>query len=228
MKRKVLYAGVGAVLVAVALIGGTMAANNAKTSSAASANISVNKLSDTIDVKGTDNVFDKNKGLKVIPGGDYTISRKVRNAGKEGDYDSYVKAVIYKSWKDNKGEYIDTSKTDVIEDQAFVSTDSKKTAWNDVKEGETHDGWLVGHVDDEQIVLYYVKPLPVGESTTPFIDGISFDSNLNNAYANASYDVEFEVTSVQKYGDSDAIASAFGVMPAFDKNGNITSVSEDW
>lgn len=228
MKRSVICAGVGAIIIAVALIGGTMAANNAETSKAASANISVNKLSDAIDVKGTDNVFDQKKGLEVIPGGDYKISRCVRNTGTKGDYDSYVKAVIFKSWSDVNDQYIDTSKTDMIEDEAFVTVDNKKTAWNNIKEGDTLNGWLVGHVDDEQIVLYYTQPLPVGEITSPFIDGVSFSNKLDNKYTNASYDVKFEITSVQKFGGKDAIASAFGVMPTFDKNGIITAVSEDW
>jgi len=228
VKRSVVYAGVGAMIISVALIGGTMAANNAETSKVALANISVNKLSDVIDVKGTDNVFDQKKGLTVIPGGDYVISRRVRNIGTEGDYNSYIKAVIYKGWVDPQGQYVDTSKTEMMEDEAFVIVDNKKMAWNNIKEGDALNGWLVGHIDDEQIVLYYTRPLSVGEITSPFIDGTSFSDKLNNDYADSSYDVRFEVTSVQEFGGKDAIASAFGIMPTFDKDGNITAVSEDW
>ena len=228
MKRNYMIAGVGAILVAFGLIGGTMAANNAKTSDAAEAKISVNNLDSEMEVGSTDKVFDKESGFAATPGGDYEISRCVKNVGGEGDYAAYAKAVIYKSWEDSEGEYIDTVATeDLGEDQAYITIGDKKVYLDELKTGDTVNGWFVGYTDEEEIEMYYTKPIEVGASTTNFIDGVAFNKNLNNDYTGASYTIEFEVTTVQTISGEAAFASSFGVYPVLDENRNIVSVSEE-
>ena len=223
MKQKYTIAGVGIILIAVALIGGTMAANNAQTSQAAEAEISVNGLKGGIEVSSEDPVFAKNSDVTATPGGDYDLSLNAVNAGGKLDYASYFKAVIYKEWNDANG-YIDPVESEAItEDRVRIGD----TYLDEVEPGDVVNGWIVASVDEEEIVLFYTKPVDVGQATTPFIDGVTFAENLDNRYTQATYNLDFEVTAVQTVSGEAAFASSFGVYPVIDKNGNIVSVSEE-
>ena len=223
MKQKYTIAGVGIILIAVALIGGTMAANNAQTSQAAEAEISVNGLKGGIEVSSEDPVFAKNSDVTATPGGDYDLSLNAVNAGGKLDYASYFKAVIYKEWNDANG-YIDPVESEAItEDRVRIGD----TYLDEVEPGDVVNGWIVASVDEEEIVLFYTKPVDVGQATTPFIDGVTFAENLNNRYTQATYNLDFEVTAVQTVSGEAAFASSFGVYPVIDENGNIVSVSEE-
>ena len=222
MKQKYTIAGVGIILIAVALIGGTMAANNAQTSQAAEAEISVNGLKGGIEVSSEDPVFAENSVVTATPGGDYDLSLNAVNAGGDLDYASYFKAVIYKEWNDANG-YIDPVESEAItEDRVRIGD----TYLDEVEPGDVVNGWIVASVDEEEIVLFYTKPVDVGQATTPFIDGVTFAENLNNRYTQATYNLDFEVTAVQTVSGEAAFASSFGVYPVIDENGNIVSVSE--
>ena len=224
MKHKYTIAGVGIILIAVALIGGTMAANNAQTSQAAEAEISVSNLTGGIEVSSEDPVFAENSDVTATPGGDYDLSLNAVNAGGDLDYASYFKAVIYKEWNDANGEYIDPVESEAITEDRIRIGD---TYLDEVEPGDKVNDWIVASVDEEEIVLYYTKPVDVGEATTPFIDGVTFAENLNNRYTQASYHLDFVVTAVQTVSGEAAFASSFGVFPELDENGNIVSVSEE-
>ena len=224
MKRNLIITGAGALVVAVALIGGTMAANNAQTAEAAQAEISVNGLQGGIEVTSTDPIFDGASGINATPGGDYKIERCVRNSGGKLDYDAYFKAVIYKSWLDSNGEYINIAETDIAEDRLY--TNGQK--YDEVEVGDVVNGWLVSYVDDEEIELFYTQPVPVGAASSNFLEGISFAENLDNRYCGASYDLQFEITAVQANHGTDAFASALGLYPIMGADGKtIVAVSED-
>ena len=224
MKHKYTIAGVGIILIAVALIGGTMAANNAQTSQAAEAEISVNGLKGGIEVSSEDPVFAENSDVTATPGGDYDLSLNAVNAGGDLDYASYFKAVIYKEWNDANGDYIDPVESEAItEDRVRIGD----TYLDEVEPGDVVNGWIVASVDEEEIVLFYTKPVDVGQATTPFIDGVTFAENLDNRYTQATYNLDFEVTAVQTVSGEAAFASSFGVYPVINEDGNIVSVSEE-
>jgi hypothetical protein len=98
---------------------------------------------------------------------------------------------------------------------------------DEVEPGDVVNGWIVASVDEEEIVLFYTKPVDVGQATTPFIDGVTFAENLDNRYTQVTYNLDFEVTAVQTVSGEAAFASSFGVFPVLDENGNIVSVSEE-
>lgn len=241
MKKKYLLMGIAGALMVFTAAAGSLAALNAKTQEGATATISV----DNIGVK----ITEKNKAGRyadahsvnsqgITPGTSLEISRNVTNTlgTAEGKaYDVYVKAVIYKSWeKDTDGdgiaEYIDVSATEnLTEDIVYIGdTPVEKVAWDDGKATVIND-WVVGYADEEQIVLFYKEPIAQGETTTDFISSVLFAPELSNDYTNASYQLDFEVTAVQKNNGVSAIAAELGVFPHFseDGKGTIMSVSEN-
>lgn len=227
MKRNLIITGAGALVVAVALIGGSMAANNAQTAEAAQAEISVNGLKGGIGIGDNNSAIFSEDGIAATPGGDYEIERYAVNAGEQADYAAYFKVVIYKSWEDGKGEYIDIASTeDVVEDQVYVG-EEKEVYEPGLEAGTIINGWMVAYADEEEIELFYTKPVPVGEATTPFINGVSFTQNLDNDYCDASYNLEFEVTAVQANNGEEAFGSALGLYPTLDSDGNIIALSEE-
>ena len=227
MKRNVMIAGAGAIMVTVALIGGTMAANNAQTAKAAQAEISVNGLDGGIDVTTTDPVFNSEEGIAATPGGDYKIVRSAVNSGATGDYNAYFKAVIYKSWMTGTEEYIDITESEVLEDRPYIGDGEDRIYLDEVKAGDVVNGWLVAYADEEEIEMFYTKQVAPKAATTNFIEGVSFAEDLSNKYCDAMYAIDFEVTAVQANNGQDAIASALGLYPVIDEDGNIVSVSEE-
>lgn len=226
MKRNLIITGAGALVVALALIGGTMAANNAQTAEAAQAEISVNGLKGGIGIGENDSAIFSEEDIAATPGGDYEIERYAVNAGEKGDYASYFKVVIYKAWEDSKGEYIDIADSDVVEDTVYVG-EEKQVYEPGLEVGTTFNGWRVEYADEEEIVLFYTEPVPVGEATAPFINGVTFTTNLDNQYCGATYNLEFEVTAVQANNGKDAFASTLGLYPTFDSDGTIIDLSEE-
>lgn len=224
MKRNLIITGAGALVVAVALIGGSMAANNAQTAEAARAKISVNGLAATLQEGDTNQVFVKENPVTATPGGDYELERYATN-NEESGYNSYFKAVIYKSWEDSTGEYMDVSDTDIAEDSVYVSDDKLKFDKESV--GKTMNDWYVYSVDDEEIVLYYTKPVAPGYATEPFIEGVSFTNALDNKYCGAKYSLEYEITAVQAIHGEEAFASTLGLYPTFDSDGKLIALSEE-
>lgn len=222
MKKKYLLMGAAGVLVLSTVVGGTLAALNVNTENgagAATADISVKSIDVSINQGGTGAAESETGDVKAEPGGDLMISRNVTNTASDG-YDAYIKAVIYKSWTDATDKYIDTSATPNLQEDIVYAGNTQLT------QGQIVNGWYVGYADDEQIVLYYTKPIASGTSTQDFIDKVSFSDKLNNAYTKAEYQMDFEVKAVQKNNGVDAIAAELGVFPHFAQDGTITSVEE--
>lgn len=229
MKKKYLLMGIAGVFVLSTMIGGTLAALDTSTTEGATADISVKSIGVAINgATGSETVDgDIVPASDTVPGGYCDCAYNVSNDASDG-YDIYVKVEIYKYWLDDTAEIL-SSKYDNIcykdEDENIAypqELDNSYLAGND---------WLVQYVDDEQIVLYYTKPLKasgnIEESTsTNFMDGISFDALMGNEYADKQLKLEYIVTAVQANNSSDAIAAEWGMFPVFDENGVLTGIYE--
>ena len=159
--------------------------------------------------KAVANISIKSVGVTVI--GDQPVAladimpKAVQNDIPDG-YDVYVKVVIYHAWDTKSGGLVSAGEADDI----YVH----------------NQDWIIGYEDDEQMVMYYTKPLAPEQTTTNFMDGIHFKESMGNGFADAVYTLEYEVTAVQANNAKDAIAAELGVFPEFDENGTILSVSE--
>ena len=226
MKKKYLLMGAAGVLVLSTMIGGTLAALDTATTEGATADISVKSIGVTMNNASGSDVVDGSIVLDAgaVPGGDYACSYNVSNNVADG-YDIYVKVEIYKYWAEDALE----SKYDSI----FFNYDDEKVTYPQEMEESyfTENGWLVQYADDEQIVLYYTKPLKASDdvalnTSTNFMDGISFDEALGNAYTNKKLNLEYVVTAVQANNSEAAMAAEWGMFPVFDENGVLTGVYE--
>lgn len=213
MKKKLVLMCVAGVLVMTAIIGGTLAGFNTATENKGVTNITVKALG--IDMLGTDdgNLAQANAG-KAKPGGDMELVKNIQN-NVEGGYTLYTRVTIDKKWSD---ETLDASKIHL-----YVGSGDNKT---ELTAGTVINDWIVWYADAEQVVLYYTKPLEQGQSSANFIETVSFDAEMDNAYAGQDALIDFDADAVQTIAAEDSIPSEWGVYPVFDGNGNITAIEE--
>ena len=231
MKKKYLLMGAAALLVVSTMVGGTLAALDTATTEGAKAGISVKSIGVSVNNADGAKTVDGSVEIKngAVPGGNYECSYNVSNSEEDG-YDIYVKVEIYKYWEDEEG--VLESKYDSIYYDSIDGSEEEKTYPQEVNGSYlTENGWLVQYADDEQIVLYYTKPLKASDDTsentsTNFMDGISFDPAIGNAYANKALKLDYEITAVQANNSEAAMAAEWGMFPVFDQDGVLVGVYE--
>ena len=237
MKKKYWLMGVAGVMVLTSIVGGTWASLNTNTENGVGAGVA------EVTTKAIQVAFAGEKTEKsvltdadVTPGAFCKYEQSIKNDTTDG-YDIYVKVNVYKYWAD---ETTEEQNAVLEEDGSYYAYDADLNGayaalcfgdaqedYDSVEVGDvTENGWLVAYEDEEQITLYYTKPLAAGEQSENFLDGISFSTKMNNAYTGKTLALEFEVNAVQANNSADAIAAEWGVFPTFDADGTIISVSE--
>lgn len=202
MKKKLVLMCIAGALVMTAVIGGTLAGFNTSTENKGVTDISVNTLS--IDVTGAgmnDGSSSEDMILEAAaaPGGEVEVNRTITN---DGDYALYTRVTVNKKWD-----------ADLPADTINMGID------------ESTD-WIVFAQNDEQIIMYYTKPLEKGETVTIPINKISFDAKLNNDYAGKSVEFAAKVDAVQAAAAEDSMPSEWGVYPSINADGIITAIEE--
>ena len=155
MKKKYMLMGIAAVLILATMVGGTLAALNTKSEKAV-ANISIKSGGVTVigdQPCGTGRRRGKKEPVTIVPGETIIMPKAVQNDIPDG-YDVYVKVVIYHAWDTKSGGLVSAGEADDI----YVH----------------NQDWIIGYEDDEQMVMYYTKPLAPEQTTTNFMDGIYF------------------------------------------------------
>ena len=166
-------------------------------------------------------------GEKIGLGKKYDDSITIKNSGS---IDTFVRAVVTKSWQDTEGNK-DTSLDPALIQLNFL----------------TENGWQIDESAStaERTVLYYTSLLPSGESTAELLgeDALSIDSAVGTkveqtetqteegtvitteyAYDGYSFQVEIEADAVQTHNAADAIKSAWGVDVTVSEDGNHISL----
>lgn len=229
MKKRYLLMGIAAIFVLFTMVGGTLAALDTATIEGATAEISVKSIEVALNgADGAETVADSAKlASGALPGGSYECSYNVSNTAADG-YDIYVKVEIYKYWADDEDGVLDSKY-----DSVYYNSGDKEIVYPQelARNYVTENGWLVQYADEEQLILYYTKPLKSegngGESmSTNFMDGITFDESLGNEYADKELQLEYVVTAVQANNSEAAMAAEWGMFPVFDANGVLIGVFE--
>lgn len=228
MKRKYILMGFAGLLCASTVIGGTLAALNESTDEGAKAEISVKTIE--IETTGTATQTEEITN-KAMPGGRYETPMNVYNSATDG-YDLYAKVEIYKYWNDAEGNLDSSVATIETGDASYAYVDGSIAGAETNAYGfEVVNDWLVQYADEEQIVLYYTKPLSsdtnsAHHASTNFMDAIAFDSSIGNEYADQTLMLEYVITAVQANNGEAAMASEWGMFPVFDSNGTLVGVFE--
>lgn len=224
VKKKFLLMIAAGLLVSTFIIGGTLAAGNTGTDGGAGtaiAAVTTKAISIAIKQPGT---TDQNMNdIKALPGKDSAYPCNVSNdvTGKDA-YDIYAKVTINRKWQ-NKG--LDGTNVSLLYNNQN-QTAAYQPVDNTQKMYKAPNDWIVAYADNEQIVLYYTKPLAKGESSTNFVDAIHFGDRLDNNYAGIGYNINCQVDAVQVSSGEDAMAAEWGMFPLIDKQGNISGVYE--
>lgn len=213
MKKKLMLMCVAGVLVMTAIIGGTLAGFNTSTENRGVSNITVKALG--IEMLGTGNGNTAQAGgVKAKPGGEMELVKNIQN-NVEGGYTLYTRVTIDKKWSDDT---LDASKIHL-----YVGSGENRT---ELTAGITVNDWIVWYADEEQVVMYYTRPLEPGETSTNLLETLSFDADMDNAYAGKEALISFSADAVQTIAAEDSIPSEWGVYPVFDEAGNITAIEE--
>lgn len=206
MKKKLLLLGMAVCILAVALVGGTLAATTYTTNS----NLYSNLQTPTLQVElSCDAAAD---ATKVLPGAVIGENYTAKNPATNTNITEYVRVTITKYWKDANGTKVFDKDVDKI---ALGLADQ--------------ENWLVLSQTAEQTVLVYRHPLAAGDTTGVFLKDLTLDTRLSGYQ---DYQVGLDVTAeaVQyQQGDNTlnatAILSSWGVEATLDDAGSITAVS---
>ena len=154
------------------------------------------------------NLLDTEKGETLVLGKKYDDSITIKNSGS---IDTFVRAVVTKSWQDKEGN------KDTSLDPDFIRLNFL-----------TENGWQIDESAStpERTVLYYTSLLAPGESTAELLgeDALSIDSAVGTkvnqtekttgegtvitteyAYDGYSFQVEIEADAVQTHSAAEAI-----------------------
>lgn len=164
---------------------------------------------------------------KLIPGMHYEEMLSARNSGA---IDSYVRVILYRSWKQENGE------KDTTLSPELIGLELNTEDWILDGEASASDG---GEQYRERLVLYYKRPLAPGAQTAPFVKELWLDPAISKAvehtvqegvyqtafcYDSYHFDLEAEVQSVQAYDGEGALQSAWGVQAKIAEDGTLSLV----
>ncbi len=212
MKKRILLMGVAAALVTTAFIGGSLAYFQA-----GSGSVQQQINTKTLNISLSDSVSGEPLIIgNAMPGEIIDLDHKytVKNTGNTA---LYVRVTVSKSWGDYK-------------DDVFVKMHDKDDTLMQLKTGnewyimENNDG------NEENVYLYYRKPLKTWEETSSILQDLEVAETLTNAYTDKGIQLEIEAEAVQASSVSsvcqDAILAEWGIWAEIDQAGNIISIEE--
>lgn len=224
MKKKLILMGVAAALVTATLIGGSLAYFQA-TGQRVKQQINTKNLGIQFNEVGKDGsgkdiytqipngtVYVK----EILPGAE--IQKEVCITNTQNT-DLYTRITISKYWGSFKG-------SEFIKDGNKIAEKIKIPAVQDKDNSGDKARWILQKEDNEQMVLYYTKPLAPGENSKIFMDLIQISQDLQNDYADLGIELKMQADAVQILAGQDAIMSEWGVLATIDDQGYITKIEE--
>lgn len=221
MKKKIILMSIAAALVLTAVIGGTLAGFNTE-SEQGKTDITTKSLGINLADSNTPLGEAKLVADAYMPGTEAPMPYCITNNVKEG-YELYTRVTIYKYW-DGRND-LDASKIHLYVSGADGSK-IELTADEETGEVTRVNDWFVQYADEEQVILYYARPLAAGEKTENVLDFFVVDETVGNEYTGQKIALDIQADAVQKIAAEAAIPSEWGVYPGFDADGNIVSIAE--
>lgn len=212
-KKKFMIVGAAAIFLVATIMGGTMAAFQAQTTSAnriSSGNIGIKLMEKT--AAGVSEVVQGDiQNFVGMP--EETLSKKIYVTNTK-DNPLYLRVTLHKSWLDGMGT------KDQEADAAFIEIITEKK-----------DKWFIQNNDpnSEEIYFYYKEPLKAGGDTVNIMDAIkigNIPSKDQNIYSGLSIGFELEADAIQMVGAKDAMLSEWGLEIEIHDDGTLGKVEE--
>lgn len=211
-KKSILMAAIAVMLVAVLVVGGTLAYftdTKAATNTFTMGNVAITL--DEMDVNNPDARTTKGNTYNVYPGQTVTKDPVVHNTGKNA---AYIRATVNVSnWMNLVAAYYPDFK------ETFPN-DGYKAALN-LLVGQLGEGWSVVDVVkgdtftigqfDAKFILKYDGTLAAGSETTPMFTQVMVPAGLDNANASTFSSVKVQAQAIQAdgFGTWEAAFAAF-------------------
>lgn len=214
MKKKYALIGFAAMLVAVAIIGGSLAATTAS-GEAATNELAAHTLGVTIQQPGTAQL-QVTGSSHVMPGD--TLDNTSFTFENTADVPFYARVTVSKYWTD-----------------ANQKKDAAALDANTIELTAENSGWLQADTvlegnSGETEVYYYAKPLNAGQSAAMDLK-IKLSETLENQYQGQNVELDVAVDAVQ-YAEgenelnAEGILGSFGVEATLNADGSIRSVTQ--
>lgn len=212
---------IAAVLTMSAVVGGTLAGFNTQINKKGVANISVDAVGIALNDSTPISV------PEIAPGEQVDMGRFVTNTE---NYPMYIRVVIDKKWVPTDAcSDVSTLNPKYIE-MFGMGTGGLFNLMEkavEIQSGETINGWLVVHADDEQIVMIYNAPVAPGGVTGEFLKAVGLNGpGVTSEYAGASYTIDITADAVQSTAADKSMVAEWGLYPTIDGDGFITAITE--
>ena len=229
MKKKYIAWILGVCAVLVASVGATAASRYSESHARLAENISEKDLGVTAE----NNDGNQESKVDVMPGQESRLGYYVKNSGGDaadstGSYDIYAKVEIFYSFSKDKEEIVNNEDAPVVsfflqgQDADYELGEYIRDYQNSRLIGD----WIVAYYDEQEIVMYYTKPISYQDTSSEFISYVKFNENMGNEYAGSEFNLETQVTAVQTDSGASAIAAEWGLYPQINSQGIITAISE--
>lgn len=203
MKRKASFLGLATCVLAVSIIGGSIAYFRTETegvNTISAGNLGIDLM---LGQDADEHVI--NHGLvlnKAVSGSEYAYPLYAEN---NGDYDSYIRVTLTRYWQNQDGDKVFDKDASLIQ----LVTNNE-------------DDWIIDDTDEnkEVVYMYYRKPIKSGEDTKNAMDTIKI-GNIGNDYTNLQAKVDVEIDAIQKAAAADAILAEWGMDVSFNEDGTI-------
>jgi len=216
VKKQIAIMGIAAALVLGAVVGGTIAAPTIKADNDGTTTVQIQDLDVALAASAETETATSLDVKGAVPGQEVTYPDYIVKNVK--GYDLYTRVVIDKQWKNADGT------TDLDLNPSYIHAYYSNT--DEYANKNCPEGWILAKNTDEQIILYYTKPLKAEEKTTAFLTKLLLDSKMDNAYTDKNITVTITVNAVQAAVAEKSMLAEWGVKPTFDEAGVITAITE--
>lgn len=166
-----------------------------------------------LSVKADDDTSVEIKTAGLMPGESINKEMNITNSDQ---VEFYSRVIIHKYWTNEDGAKNNDMDASLIE----IISDAKENGWI----VPTFNGEEIGN--EQEIVMYYTKPVKPGEETTNFIQGMRISETTGNDYTKMSGALEVTAEAIQRFDSANALMAEWGVTLEVDENGIITSIKE--
>lgn len=224
MKKKYVKLAGAVGLLAVAAIGGSLAASYSTTENIGAAVVDITEGSVNVEIEGTGLSTLRESNGEIVIGSDKECKLDLKNASQgENAYSMYSKVVISSTWNNDT-----LDEKELEDDYVGFKIDGKLIKKVDSYDEQYKVGdWIVAKNDGIEMVLYYTKKIEPGEKSSDFLDAISYDSRINNDYIDGKLQFKIAAYSVQAQNVEKGMPAEWGVFPTLDGKGNIEKIAEE-